>query len=241
MPFRIVVGERFRNLAERCDQYIPFTDYANSYERFEAGSDVLFIPGQGLDEQRRELVISRMPNQQVREYLDKGSRKLSCREAHKHNAANILITELEVLSKGHFRTYLNLHNDNELLLDHFSGAHIPGMVILEATRQISIAAWSAYEGKDADDVAMVINDIHCEYKKFAFPFCLPIDVRLSKLSEEEYELTVEFLQNDEVVALTYGTFKALSKEKIEKLESILLKKITNARKRYFLETFAESA
>ncbi|MFP1626948.1 AfsA-related hotdog domain-containing protein [Streptomyces sp. 5K101] len=60
-------------------------------------------------------------------------------EAHKHREVNVLIAGLQQQGPDTYRAALRLHSDNELLLDHQTGEHIQGMVVIEAFRQMFMA------------------------------------------------------------------------------------------------------
>ncbi|MFJ4274270.1 AfsA-related hotdog domain-containing protein [Streptomyces coelicoflavus] len=60
-------------------------------------------------------------------------------EAHKHREVNVLISGLQQQGPDTYRAALRLHSDNELLLDHQTGEHIQGMVVIETFRQMFMA------------------------------------------------------------------------------------------------------
>lgn len=184
-----VVGERFYNALDS-QYYITFRQFivATQEPSTEHPGVPLYSPGQGLAEDERQSVHNYLWEAAPHLAMPKYLRSLPKSHLHKNYQENVLITELDELSKNDYRSELVIHNDNELLQDHLTGSHLPGMIFVEATRQLSIAAWSCYENSPAHEIAMLINDIHCEYHQFAFPF--QTDIHAS-----DYEGRCEFLQN----------------------------------------------
>jgi hypothetical protein len=58
---------------------------------------------------------------------------------HKRREANAVLAGLRRTSEDSYRASLRLHPENELLLDHQTGEHLQGMVVIEAFRQMFIS------------------------------------------------------------------------------------------------------
>lgn len=215
----IVVGERFHNVLDS-RHYISYHKFlkAISGETSPHVMQPVFSPGQGLSEVERYRVHGHLSENSPHLLRKKYLRTLPSSLLHKNHQENVLITELDPLTDKEFRSELVIHNDNELLQDHISGCHIPGMVFVEATRQLSIAAWSCIENLEPHSTAMLIRDIHCEYQQFAFPFQTDIHTIITKEGANTYSMDIHFTQNDEYIAHTFGNFSTIESRSIKKLE-----------------------
>lgn len=214
-----VVGERFHNTLDS-RHYINYKQFLEATQGTNPPHyhDTLFSPGQGLSEEERQcvnnhisVVAPHIPKQQYRRTLPKSYLHKNCQE-------NVLITELDELSPNEYRSELVIHNDNELLQDHLSGSHIPGLIFVEATRQLSIAAWSCHEKQHPQTTVMLIKDIHCEYHQFAFPFQTDIHTTILKDGSNTYKMDIYFKQNNEHIAHTFGHFSTTESKLIQIIE-----------------------
>lgn len=214
-----VVGERFLNALDS-RHYINYKQFLETTQGTNPAHshDTLFTPGQGLSEEERQsvhsLISEAAPHLQKKQYR----RTLLKSQLHKNYQENVLISELDELSPNEYSSELVIHNDNELIQDHLSGSHIPGMIFVEATRQLSIAAWSCYENQHPHTTALLIKDIHCEYYQFAFPFQTDIHTTILKEGANTYEMDIFFTQNNEQIAHTFGHFSTIESKSIQKIE-----------------------
>ncbi|NRA84611.1 MAG: hypothetical protein HRU22_12830 [Gammaproteobacteria bacterium] len=230
---QFVVGDRFSSLSQD-KLYITYSDFIKKTlsQTPSAIEHPFYMPAQGLNQGCRQKISNenaRLNNKKNSDVIIMQSKEAM----HKSNQKNVLITKLRTIASGQYQSELIIDNDNEFLLDHFSGQHIPGMIFLEATRQLSIASWAALVDDDPDNVSMIINDIHCEYKKFAFPFCIHITVNIHPVGEN-YQVDINFTQNNDVVVRTFGTFKVVPRQKLSKMENLLMKKKSGQRSKQLL-------
>lgn len=228
---KFVIGERLFN-QNLSNSYITFKNYLEEINN-HAFHDVIYIPGQGLSDTERKVVY----RDNIKHFSGNAYKigtLLSKEAMNKRDDRNVLITELISLGNDRYESSLVIHNDNELIQDHFTGSHIPGMIFLEASRQLARATWMKYENSPQDAMAMVINDIHCEYKKFAFLFCVNVEVNIRKLTDCTYDLDASFTQNGVQVVKSYGKLQIAQKKKLAALELSMMKKMTDARSKYFL-------
>lgn len=104
---------------------------------------------------------------------------------HKDRPENVLITLPEQEASDMFVADLRLHARNELMLDHLTGEHVQGMVLVEACRQMFLAVTERYhlESFPAKSRYFVINEMALRYLGFAFP--LPAQIRYRVLSLQQ--------------------------------------------------------
>ncbi len=100
-------------------------------------------------------------------------------EAHKHREENVLIADLGRHDDQVFHAALRLHGDNELLLDHQTGQHTQGMVVVEAARQMFLAVTERYYTHRWPErrYYFVINSLATTFENFLFP----VDARIRYL------------------------------------------------------------
>jgi hypothetical protein len=104
---------------------------------------------------------------------------------HKARAENVLITDPREVSAGRFAADLRLDPDNELLIDHITGQHVPGMAIIEAARQMMMAVSNTFylPMLAKGEYGYVLNSIDCRFERYLFP--LPAVLEMTMESAEE--------------------------------------------------------
>jgi len=206
---KIVVGNRFVN-AGKLSGCISYGDWEKR-TNIPSDHDEIYFPGQGLDARQIREVTEIMPKS-----LQKSVPEILATtvQTHKRAKQNILIADVERVSDKIFSARLIVQENNELLLDHTTGFHLQGMLFLEASRQMSAAA-SALMGSDTN-VYHVIQDIHAEYKSFAFPIETSLRMELHSVtwSEEQKAVSgkIDFNQNGKTVVTTWGSFSAVDRD-----------------------------
>lgn len=221
--FKVVVGNRFKSSAHNTN-YISMQDYLESHRDLQG---VMFIPGQGINVEERNFILSKNLQDISSDLLDHITQQ--CRSnVHKSKQKNVVIGQLSPIANKDltYKAGLVIDNENELILDHVSGYHIPGMIFLEATRQLAMAALSLVEGEGAVTKALIMKDIKANYLLFAYLLPTQATVRLEPVSAEVYNIYCEFTQNKDVVVQTSGSFKVSDKDKLQRLEVLLMKKQT---------------
>ncbi|WP_160167838.1 AfsA-related hotdog domain-containing protein [Nocardiopsis halotolerans] len=100
-------------------------------------------------------------------------------EAHKHREENVLIADLGRHDDQIFHAALRLHQNNEFLLDHQTGQHTQGMVVVEAARQMFLAVTERYYTHRWPErhYYFVINSLATTFENFLFP----VDARIRYL------------------------------------------------------------
>jgi hypothetical protein len=98
-------------------------------------------------------------------------------EVHKRIATNTLIADLRQEADGHFVAGMRLHGDNELLLDHQTGQHVQGMVVVEAARQMFLAVSERFYASRHPERSYyyVIESMNTDFENFLFPLAATIE------------------------------------------------------------------
>ncbi|WP_067706769.1 AfsA-related hotdog domain-containing protein [Nocardia yamanashiensis] len=146
-------------------------------------------------------------------------------QVHKYQNSNVLLANLIRESATEFSADLRIHGDNELLLDHQTGEHVQGIVIVEAVRQLFLGAFELEYGRrwPEQHFYIVWNSIELEFKSFLFPLPASVHAVLTPVSIEdpaklEFAIEVEVRQAGQVVATTRISYAALPNERISQIE-----------------------
>jgi hypothetical protein len=197
-------------------------DYLVSHRDIQ---DVIFIPGQGINAEERSFILSNNPQEISSDLIEHITQQ--CRSSvHKSKQQNVVISRLTPTIKKDltYKASLIVDNENELILDHVSGYHVPGMIFIEATRQLAMAALSLVEGESSASKALIMKDIKASYLIFAYLIPTLVTTRLEPICDGEYSIFCEFTQNKDIVVRTNGSFKVSDKDKLQRLEALLMKK-----------------
>lgn len=148
--------------------------------------------------------------------------------SHKRNSKNVLISVPERTDEGLYTASLMLHGENELMLDHLTGQHVQGMVLLEACRQMFLAVTERFhlENYQPQKRYFVINQMNVRYNAFAFP--LPAQIRYRLLDHKqpranrvEVRAEMEVWQDGHVVTGVEVAFSVMDADLIGQREATL--------------------
>ncbi|MFI0976398.1 AfsA-related hotdog domain-containing protein [Streptomyces sp. NPDC021093] len=108
-------------------------------------------------------------------------------EAHKHREENVLVAGVRQVDSLHYRADLRLHDNNELLLDHTTGQHVQGMVIIEACRQMFLAVTERFYASAWPQrrYYYVIKSFDTQFENFLFPLDAVIDYEITGSHTED--------------------------------------------------------
>ncbi|WP_394848770.1 hypothetical protein LZC95_15100 [Pendulispora brunnea] len=173
----LVVGDRF--VAPRMpENVIGFSAFVANLREDRSNEIVgerhIYI-GQGINPAEERALRSEVLNSAFSQQIvlhDGDSEKVARSQVHKHQEENILIAGLEPIGEHEFSAKLKVDGDNELVLDHTSGWHISGMVILEAMRQMAMAVTERYYADYANEGGgrgFAIQSWDTKFESFLFP------------------------------------------------------------------------
>ncbi|UOX91240.1 A-factor biosynthesis protein AfsA [Amycolatopsis sp. FBCC-B4732] len=144
---------------------------------------------------------------------------------HKDRSENVLLAGVHSPSAGHCQAELRIHRDNELILDHHTGEHVQGIVIVEAMRQICIAQFETAirPGLATPAYAGVWKRIDLSFQDFLFP--LPATVEslieesdLGRESNLKFRATTAVRQQGRTVATANIEYSMIAQGRIDALE-----------------------
>lgn len=229
----ILVGDKFQGFSDNHDHIVTL----GQLEKMVWEADELpinqIVVGQGVCHRRLACIQTIM----LRRFTDASPRIINYEQimdqlnpalskvTHKHHLQNVLISVPGQLTENCYQSKLAIHDATELLGDHMTGQHIQGMVLTEAARQMMLAVAELFmlEGHERSQFYFILNKVESDYRRFAFP--IETDVRLTivdsarkKGNSLHAEVQVEFVQQEETLAVVTILFAAYDKDLIARKE-----------------------
>lgn len=232
MNYLIVVGDKFSGFARNKD---VIKQSQLDVELEQRGSQpTALVAGQGLTRKSIAEVnqlIARFPRTRWIEAEGAGLETAPERLCHKSRAENRLVSLPTRLSDRHMQMDLLVHNDNELMLDHITGQHIQGMVLIEAARQSFLTVTEQFHAKKDQRYYFVINRMDTRFHSFVFPLGATIDYQIQSLTTNKRGnissvATINFHQCSDTPATTCEVeFTAYPSEYLAGMEQKLASKV----------------
>ncbi|WP_410595024.1 AfsA-related hotdog domain-containing protein [Amycolatopsis sp. lyj-23] len=144
---------------------------------------------------------------------------------HKSRPENVLLAGVHSPLPRHCRAELRIHRDNELVLDHHTGEHVQGIVIVEAMRQICIAQFETAirPGLPPARYAGVWKRIDLSFEDFLFPLpatveSLIVESDLGRETNLKFRATTSVRQQGRTVATAVIEYSMVVQGRIDTLE-----------------------
>jgi hypothetical protein len=144
---------------------------------------------------------------------------------HKHRAENVLLAGVRSPEAALCLADLRVHRDNELVLDHHTGEHVQGIVIIEAMRQICIAQFetAVRPALTTAGYAGVWKRIDMSFEDFLFPLPATVESRieesdLARAHHLKFRATATVRQHGRIVATAGIDYAMIRLERIDTLE-----------------------
>lgn len=154
---------------------------------------------------------------------------------HKTSPENVLLAGLKAESGSSCSADLRIHRDNELILDHPPGRHVPGMVIIEAMRQICTAQFEiSYRPDRPDhDYVGVWQRLDLTFDGFLFPLRATVrfkitEADLGQKSRLRFRATTSIRQNGRAVASAVIDYSMVERERVAGQERLQGRQSTRA-------------
>jgi|GEM_PF-6514974 len=123
----------------------------------------------------------------------------------KHKAENVIIGTVNKITDTTFSSQLLINNESELILDHLSGFHIPAMILIEATRQVTTVVINKYL-TSFDSTYAITTKFNNQFNEFVFPFQTQINAAVTNLlttkTSTTFSIKIEFIQDSVKCALS---------------------------------------
>lgn len=195
-----VVADRFRDFGQdsRVKTVSGVCAAIGSGEFDDMSSKVLLHPAQGVTAYEGGHVEAMLERRGLKDCvrLVDDCLEIAGRDVvHKHRSENVLLMDLRREGEHGFRAALRVHGDNELLMDHQSGEHVQGMVVVEAARQMFLAVFEiGYRHRwPLREYNVIWNSVRLTFENFLFPLPAEVMCILRELSIDENKLEFEML------------------------------------------------
>ncbi|MFI6432304.1 AfsA-related hotdog domain-containing protein [Rhodococcus oryzae] len=226
----VVVADRFRGFADgtRVHTVSGLVTALRGGAFRNVRTDLTIRLGQGIKRHDKEYVEHvasiHAPASEVR-LLGDIAAPAPRHHVHKYQETNVLIANLARAEDGSFTADLRIDGDNELLIDHQTGEHVQGLVIVEAARQLFLGAFELEYGIRSPEqhYYVVWNSIDLSFKTFLFPLPASLHARFGAVSIQDpaklqFTIDIEVTQFGRSVATATISFAALENSTISQIE-----------------------
>ena len=161
---------------------------------------------------------------------------------HKKKDRNVMISKPFPASINEFRSELMIDDACAVMEDHVTGQHLQGTVLIEAARQMMLSVTENYMLTDEQRFKLyfVMNEIHTEFKDFAFPLSVEIVCQVSnktiRASGVKANYVIDFIQAGKVVTSINIKFSTYNKSTLERKEAELAVKVVETEQRSFQDS-----
>lgn len=145
---------------------------------------------------------------------------------HKRKIENNMISTPEKISEFIFKSYLMLDESCAEMLDHVTGQHIQGMVLVEAARQMvnSVSEKFLISKQIQGKKGFVLNALNATFLEYVFPLDVELIFNTEKLREGLYgnfkaNADIHLFQNNRLVMSVEVDFSVMEKTALLGLES----------------------
>lgn len=143
--------------------------------------------------------------------------------SHKLRAENILLSEASRIGDGKFSMQLMLDDHCELMIDHQTGRHLSGVVLIEAVRQsLLVVTEGHYLPRDGKKHDFTFHDLSVKFHRYCFPFGTQLDYGVRELeargNRHRFVVDVSIRQCDEVVLSAVANMTAHVSPMLSKIE-----------------------
>lgn len=167
-----VIGDNFNSIIDG-KNFFSFDDCINLSNDF-IGNNIKL--GQGL----REKEIEELQVAGVIPEIKFSNSKL----VHKSSRKNVQLYNIEKINSNFYKAFSYAFNDNEILNDHITGHHIPGILIIESARQLTIAyIESEY---DNSPNSFILNKIESNFDGYIFPLDIHLEMEVNIQCKNKY-------------------------------------------------------
>ncbi|MBD1577964.1 hypothetical protein HC723_16360 [Vibrio sp. S11_S32] len=178
--FYTVVGDDFKLFAKK-NKAVTFSNLELLLEKNQI--DTLNL-GQGLSKSELVKINEISSVKLLNEYnqIPKGL-------VHKTNDVNTLISDVIKIGEDSFSFGVQIYKGNEFLLDHITGIHINGTLIIEAARQALVSVLESHYGDVSIGSRFILNSFKTEFISYVYPIAINGNINIFKTSENKISTT----------------------------------------------------
>lgn len=229
---RIIIGDRFRRQCPQ-DVYIGICEAEQIVRQGGNFTAQTLYIGQGINDLRlRSLHRQLLARPDLKVFPQNLSRKASKQLTHKHQEHNIAIGIPTSCGDGSYDAQLLVDEECADISDHLTGQHIPGAMLLESIRQMSIATTENFYLRNLDSSAVLFatQQISVEFHDFIFPApatvkCIPLRVRKAGAQNFRIIYELRIIQAGKNCVTAQITLSVLDKHYFAHIERTVLKPV----------------
>lgn len=145
LNIKYIVGKQFSEFANNKKTVVLTDDLSSLLQNDQNEADnVKYIVGQGHSVSKINEILKNLKDENKKIALDRATFEIADRSlTHKHSEKNILVSAPRKLDTDNYSANLLIDSPAELE-DHVTGQHIPGMLLVEASRQMFIAVMEKF-------------------------------------------------------------------------------------------------
>jgi hypothetical protein len=218
----ILVGKQFSGFGGD-DETVTLPELQQLMDQQAVEAVVL---GQGLGHEEVEALDVRMREQGAGISYDARDTLAPLALTHKHCASNVLITTPRRVGERRYTAALALNDKMDRLLDHVTGAHLSGMVLIEAGRQLGIASGEIEFdlGARAQPMGFVWSGLDLKFARYAFPVPTELHARIQEHADSSAErpkctVSISFHQGGEEICTMAMGYELLPKRLLAQIEA----------------------
>lgn len=224
----VIVGDKFESFSAHTSvMQVETFEALLRAGAVEKISTSFFELGQGVGADRINALLDKAEQLGVRDQL-LFERLTMCgkREVHKHSSENAIISIPLKVKEDTFESLVFIDDSGELFSDHVTGQHLPGMVFVEAVRQLCLGVTETHFMEDAQRSAFLLTSIHVRFLNWAFPLAIKAVYRILTQTHPSadavhFAIDVTFVQGDKVVASGDATFELRNRRVVSRHEHLL--------------------
>lgn len=234
----ILVGDEYANFAKHSN----VLTVSQLMEKLEGDhiwdGDEIFIVGLGITKNTRQFLKAAL-SQRGLEIVMGEDTLAPPHLTHKKHIENALISVPRKIRPLQYEFHFCVDNRMDRLADHVTGQHISAMLLVEASRQASIAALELeYCSGRNPKSGLVIEQFTSRFSNYAFPIPTLITASIKEIGKSatgnlSLECLVAFSQADKEVCTVYFTGSVPQLAQLEIVEARMARSSINAlRKKY---------
>lgn len=218
----ILVGEQFSEFGNK-DKVLTLPTLRCALEQNNVSEIIL---GQGLAYEEVKQLGELLQEQKIPIDYVSGDELAPLSLTHKRCLSNVLITTPRSMGEHCYTAALALNDKMDRLLDHVTGTHLNGMVLIEAGRQLTIATGELEFNLAAQDHpwGFVWTGMDIGFSRYAFPVPTNIQLRIgerpgSTTERPKCTAMITFIQADKEVCSAAIHYDLLPMRTLRILES----------------------
>ncbi|GGS24323.1 MULTISPECIES: AfsA-related hotdog domain-containing protein [Actinokineospora] len=147
---------------------------------------------------------------------------------HKRSQENVMLADARRRGPSRLAARLNLSDMNELVLDHVTGQHVAGMVLIEAARQLMHLANHELV-VDGDAHSFVLCSLAAGFEGYVFPLGVDLECALTRLdtskpARQDYSAEVLISQGGQTRARVRAEYQIVRTRSLTRQEAMLAAK-----------------